>query len=685
MNELFTRAAATARVDLAHEADFTLGHLAVRPALREIAAGGRQEIIDRRVMRVLVALSRARGGVVSRDDLIESCWDGVIVGDDAINSSISRLRKASEASGSAFSIETISGVGYRLKVAEPASAMDGEKTNAPETKAVEISRATLAPTPGAGLAGRVSGALAQRAWTARAKWIAGNFLVAMLTLAGLGFALWHFWPARFVQRAGAPAETSIAVLPFVNMSGDPTKGYLSDGFSEELLDQLADNPRLRVAAQTSSFSFKGANKTISDIARALHVRSVVEGSLRESGNRVRITAELVDSVSGYRMWSASYDRDLADILSLQDDVARAIAGALTHRLLPRPAANTRRKIVPQNYREYLQARQLLDEYTAASARSAFALLTQVTNQEPDFAAGFSALARSQRYMAELQGSPRISAEDFAAANESAQKALSLDPDNLEARAERIAYELVVWDWGAATANLRILMHANPDNYQRLNALRFYYFTLGFPEQALAMAKRNSALNPGIGTRSQVVDDLNQAGDNLEAANWLREIVEKEPNRTDTLNDMCEAYAFGGRIGSAREIEGRLRRLASSRNSLSDFQDCVFDVDVATGDLAAARRIVAGFEAEFPDNYSPATRIAEEYVYLHDFDKASDWFERSYDERDIGLFGDVYWKPGAEYHQTARWKALIERPAFRQWQAEHDRIAAALAAHRDPLN
>src|SRR6202035_1359192 len=118
MNERFARAAAVARIDLAHEPDFTLGRLDILPSLREIVCDGRREIIDRRVMQVLVAIARADGGVVSRDDLIESCWDGVVVGEDAINICISRLRRVAENSGNAFAIETVPRVGYRLKLPE---------------------------------------------------------------------------------------------------------------------------------------------------------------------------------------------------------------------------------------------------------------------------------------------------------------------------------------------------------------------------------------------------------------------------------------------------------------------------------------------------------------------------------------------------------------------------------------
>ena len=128
MNEPFRRAAAAARVDLAHEPDFALGPVRVRPSLREITCDGSREIIDRRVMQVLVALARTAGSVVSRDDLIESCWEGVVVGEDAINNCISRLRRVAEVNGNAFAIETVSRVGYRLIAAEKADRLSSDSS-----------------------------------------------------------------------------------------------------------------------------------------------------------------------------------------------------------------------------------------------------------------------------------------------------------------------------------------------------------------------------------------------------------------------------------------------------------------------------------------------------------------------------------------------------------------------------
>jgi DNA-binding winged helix-turn-helix (wHTH) protein len=248
MNEPFTRAATAAHIDLAHEPDFALGRLRVRPSLREIVCDGRHETIDRRVMQVLVVLARADGGVVSRDDLIASCWESVVVGEDAITNCIVRLRKAAEATNNAFAIETVPRVGYRLKVAEVAVVAVLEpqaQTAAP----VAIAASPPIPTP------------EKSKWTPRTNWIAAFLVLAILAVIAAVFAFWRYWP-KAAQIAAAPVEASVAVLPFVNMSGDPKQEYFSDGFSEELVNDLSNEPHLRVASRTSSFAFKGRNQDI---------------------------------------------------------------------------------------------------------------------------------------------------------------------------------------------------------------------------------------------------------------------------------------------------------------------------------------------------------------------------------------------------------------------------------------
>ncbi len=177
--------------------------------------------------------------------------------------------------------------------------------------------------------------------------------------------------------APLPQKASIAVLPFDNMSGDDAKVYFSDGISEEILNDLANVRALRVAARASSFSFKGKNTDIKTIARMLAVRTVLQGSVRQSGERIRITAQLVNASDGYVIWSSSFDRDLTDVLTVQDEIARAITASLTDRLLPHQLPKPKPRLAAINadaYRAYLQGQYyLLGPRTPEGAVKALAL------------------------------------------------------------------------------------------------------------------------------------------------------------------------------------------------------------------------------------------------------------------------------------------------------------------------
>ncbi len=235
--------------------------------------------------------------------------------------------------------------------------------------------------------------------------------VVFLTVAELCFQFGVFAGASKPAPAAAerapqnppPSEASVAVLPFTNMSGDKSKDYFSDGISEELLNQLTNVSELRVAARTSSFAFRGKDQDIRNIARALNVRTIVEGSVREDGQHIRITAQLINAANGYHLWSQSYDRDLSNILSLQDEIARAITVSLTHSLLRnswKPAPRV--PIDPDTYRKYLEGQSFSAKKTVEDDVHAIELLKGVTAEEPNFAPGFAALGRTYIHLTQLQ-------------------------------------------------------------------------------------------------------------------------------------------------------------------------------------------------------------------------------------------------------------------------------------------
>ena len=261
-------------------------------------------------------------------------------------------------------------------------------------------------------------------------------------------------------------DPSIAVLPMINMSEDKANEFFSDGISEELLNLLAKVPQLRVIARTSSFSFKGKDTPIVDIARTLHVASVLEGSVRKAGDKVRITAQLIRASDGSHLWSETYERTLDDIFKVQDEIAAAVVAQLKIKLLG--AAPTAKPVDPKAYPLLLQAQALSDQQSKASRVQAVSLYKQVLDVAPNEARAWSGLARVYFNQAVFEGPL---SERIALSREAANKALTIDPDNVVALGllGRVASD-VDFDLPAATRYLQRAVDLEPENLLVLNAV-----------------------------------------------------------------------------------------------------------------------------------------------------------------------------------------------------------------------
>lgn len=661
MNRILPLATHGKPISLGGEPDFKLGGLLVCPSRREIRAEEKSVTVEPRVMQVLVVLVHAEGTIVSRDALIERCWGGRVVVEAAINSCITKVRGLAVLGGEpAFEIETIPKVGYRLvSIARTGERPPEEVPAKPDAPAVPTVPAAATPSASARIG---------------AAWIGGAVVLLGIVVALLWFG------SRLRYAPQAPSEASVAVLPFMNMSGDPAKEYFSDGFTEELINDLANNPRLRVTARTSAFAFKGKSADIASIAQALHVRNIVEGSVRESGNRVRITAQLINADDGFHLWSQTFDSNLSDMLSLEDKVARLVTAKLTDRLVA--PAHSRPKLDPAVYRLYLQAGREMARVTFDGYQKAVALLNEITTRKPEFSEGYAKLAWAEYAFSEFD-SAHYNA-DMAAAVDATRKALSLDPDNIDAKLMRAMLDLANWNWSAASSDLRDFRHTPTNNVIVLHSLRIYYNSMGFPDLAISLVRRAMSLDPlSDNLRGQLLWDLLNRRRAQEAVNVARSWVNHAPNNPDALEKLCSSYAVTVRLDEAREWQRQLGLVKS--DDASHLQYCDFDIDVASGNFAAAGKIVETWTKGFPDQGPPAAFIALAYLQLNDFDRASDWFERAYDRREDTFFMYPFRPEAVKYRTTSpRWKALTHQPAFREWQAEHDRIAAELAAHRDQL-
>src|SRR6266480_2262953 len=261
------------------------------------------------------------------------------------------------------------------------------------------------------------------------RWKAARRLAIAAGLIGIvaaAFALFPRWHDRAVSQNAAPANIppkSIAVLPFRNLSEDKDNAFFADGIQEELLNLLSKVPQLQVAARTSSFSFKGKPIEIPEIARKLHVANVLEGSVRKSGDQLRITVKLIRAAEGYHLWSETYDRKLDDVFKIQDEIAGEVVKELKVKLLG--AAPKVRTTDPKAYALYLQARELGRQINAEAYAKSDALYRQVLEIDPRYAPAWDNLARNFYNKASM--GLLSNQEGFARAREAAEKALAIDP------------------------------------------------------------------------------------------------------------------------------------------------------------------------------------------------------------------------------------------------------------------
>ncbi len=317
------------------------------------------------------------------------------------------------------------------------------------------------------------------------------YLGAALLVVLIGLAAYARLGTR-LRGGRAPAITSVAVLPFVNLSRDPENEYFSDGVADELLNQLTKVQGLNVAARTSSFYFKGRNLPIKEIARQLDVGALVEGSVQRAGGRLRITAQVIDARTGYHVWSERYDRDARDLFAVEDEIARAIVAALSTRLagaVPAP----RHEPDATTHDLYLRGRFLLNRGSRQDLEGALARFEQAIARDSAYADPLAAAATvwgllADAYVAPLEAYPKSAAY--------AERAIALDDANAEAHAN-LAYARMVldWDWAGARRELERALQLNPRDAQAHANLTAYLWNRGDPRGALAAAREAARLDP----------------------------------------------------------------------------------------------------------------------------------------------------------------------------------------------
>jgi TolB-like protein/cytochrome c-type biogenesis protein CcmH/NrfG len=421
---------------------------------------------------------------------------------------------------------------------------------------------------------------------------------------------------------------SIAVLPFVNMSDDKSQEYFSDGLAEELLNSLAKIPELRVAARTSSFQFKGKTEDLRVIGEKLNVGTILEGSVRKQGRQVRITAQLIKVADGFHLWSETYDRELDDIFAVQEEIAHSVAGSLKVALLGAKTAtpSTQGKNA-EAYNAYLQGRYFLDRRGKENLEKAVGYYEQAVRLDPGYAPAWAGLAETRRSQADSTYLPLD--EGYRKAREGVERALALDPNLAEAHAAmgwiRTHYD---WDWAAADASFQRALVLEPGNAAVVRGAARMAATLGRFEEALALDRRAVEMDP-LNARAYYNLGIyaNYAGRLEEAVAAFKKALEINP-------EYPGLHSFLGRVylAQARPQEA-LAEMEREPEPTWHGQGLALAYH-ALGRKKEADAALAEYVAKFHDGW--AYQIAEVYAFRGEADRAFEWLERAYAQRDGGL-------------------------------------------------
>lgn len=488
-------------INLAREADFALGRTRIRPALRQFATDSAQKLIEPRVMQVLVALARRADTVVSRDELVDLCWAGRVVGEDAIQRAIAKVRRLGEASG-AFAIETVPRVGYRLIPSEPRAAVGAARLREP---AVEPNSAPDVPE-------------------------------VVLALARL---------------------PSIGVLPFLNLTGEPGQDYFVDGITEDIITALSRFHEIRTAPRSSSFAYRGTTFALTEIARRIGVDYILAGTMRMAGDRVRVSAELVHCESGIQVWRDGFDRDLTDIFALQDEMSRSVAAVLVPALRHAEVAQAGRKAVRDlsAYDLYLRALPHMWAGTGDGIVQSITLLRQSLERE-ERAATLGALAFSLLVAAPLgAGSP---VEAVPEALRHARRAIELDAGDAFAQAiYACALAFGTFDHSQIVLHAEEAVRLNPGSAFAWGGLGTARIMLGdfktgieALELALRLSPADDAIYLWLSFLATANFALERYEDSIAAA---RKAVLHNPNFGTSHRLLAASLALSGHVDEARTV------------------------------------------------------------------------------------------------------------------------------------
>jgi TolB-like protein/DNA-binding winged helix-turn-helix (wHTH) protein len=646
---------------------------------RELKRNGLRVKLQEQPFKILAAMARRAGEVIPREELYsELSTHSTYDSKHGLNNAIQKIREVlGDSPENARFIETVPGRGYRFlpQVEVVYKPFVRDSSGAAENRDSQAQIAEINPpiTPAPLLT--LPSVREDIAKWERGRWQLWRGLgvssytalgLAALLIAGLaGSWTWRSW-RHPVAIPTSPVIRSLAVLPLENLTGDPSQDYFADGMTDALITDLAQIGSLRVISRTSMMRYKGTRKPLADIAQELKVEGIVEGTVFRSGNRVRITSQLIYAPFDQHLWARNYERDLSDIVALQGEVAQSIAGEVRAVLSPEQRARLAgaRTVNPEAYEFYLQGQSHFHQRTADGIGKSIEYFQRAVEKDPNFALAYAGLAEA--YSASSVFGPLPPNESFPKAKVAAARALMLDPSLAEAHAalgmEMSFYE---FDWPGALKEFLRAIELNPNSAKAhrryagyLRAMKRHPEAIAEMEKAVKLDPLSLEMNYFLGMFYEIV------GDHERALQQYHHVIEMYPND-----------------GQSRlELAGLLAGQGKYEESITQFEKGEILIGInpakAVRDAAALRHAfqtsgARGYEKEYfvqalrginePNQKFGNVDIAAVYAWQGNKDKAFAWLEKAYQARQGILLSLINSDPNFQsLHGDPRYSDLLRR-------------------------
>jgi TolB-like protein/DNA-binding winged helix-turn-helix (wHTH) protein/Flp pilus assembly protein TadD len=594
---------------------------------------------------VLLFLIRHPHRLVTKEELLHTVWGDRFVEEGNLTRYISHLRKAlgGDAEDTRM-IVTIARKGYQFTA--NVSVVDAANTSQlVHVSASDSLRDAARPVPELPPNEAVP--------TARWRWrIAAALAAAAVIVAAVAYTSWRHFASMTPLK---PSKIMLAVLPFKNLTGDPNKEYLADGLTEQTISQLGRlNPdQLGVIARTSVMGYKNKDARLDQIGRDLSVQYVLENSLRESGDHLRLTAQLIQVKDQTHLWSQDYDYPAKDILDMEDDVARSVARQIQLRLTSQQQEDLARsrRVNPEAFDAYLQGYHFFQVRTDKDVDIAAKYFERATQLDPSYALAWAWLARARSWQANEGLIPME--EGRRLGREAVERALALDPNLAMAHAQmgRIKQQ-VDYDWTGANASFQRAVALEPGNPEYLNSAAVPAACFGRFGEALQLHRRAIDLDPlNAGSWESLAEFESMIGQLDQSAAHSKQALEVNPDHFSSPINLSRIYLLQGRPQDAlREIE-RVK-IHASRAYL--YALTYYALGRKKESDAALRELMMKYGA------SNAFEIATIYAFRNQPDEAFEWLDRAYAQRDPSLMVTNREPLLNSLHNDARYAAFLKK-------------------------